>query len=89
MATTTFSSRQFNHESSRAKKIATTDGPVIITDRGSPSHVLMSYDEYQRITGKPRNIVEALAMPGVEDIDVDFEFPRSKEKPQKIDFDFD
>ena len=89
MSTTTFSSRQFNQDSSRAKKIATTDGPVIITDRGSPSHVLLSYDEYQRITGKPRNIIEALAMPGLEDIDDAFEFPRSKEKPRKIDFDFD
>lgn len=73
MVTATFSSREFNQAVNRAKE-ATRNGPVFITDRGEPAHVLLSIDEYRRLTGKPKSIVEALAMPGV-DLD-DFEPPR-------------
>ena len=38
MAVTTISSREFNQDTSRAKKAASS-GPVIITDRGQPAHV--------------------------------------------------
>jgi prevent-host-death family protein len=44
-------SREFNQDTSGAKKAA-NDGPVIITDRGRPAHVLLSIEEYQRFTGK-------------------------------------
>ena len=46
MSVTTISSREFNHDTSGAKK-ATREGPVIITDRGKPAHVLLSIEEYQ------------------------------------------
>lgn len=83
MTITTLSSREFNQDTSRAKK-ATKEGPVFITDRGKPAHVLLSIQEYQRITGRRRNIVEALSMPGLSDIDV--EFPRSRELARPADF---
>jgi len=83
MRITTLSSREFNQDTSRAKKAA-TQGPVFITDRGKPAHVLLSIEEYQRITGKQRSIVDALAMPGLSDIEV--EFPRSRELPRPADF---
>jgi prevent-host-death family protein len=67
---TTLSSREFNQDTSRAKKAA-SEGPVFITDRGKPAHVLLSIEEYQRITGKHRSIVDALAMPGLSDIEFD------------------
>lgn len=70
MAAKSFSSRQFNQDSSGAKKAA-NDGPVFITDRGNPSHVLITMDTYIELTGKASNIVELLAMNG-EEID-DFE----------------
>jgi len=70
MTITTLSSRQLNQDVSRAKKAA-LDGPVIITDRGSPAHVLMTYQDFQRLSGLQRNIVEALSMPGLSDIDFD------------------
>ncbi|MDN5870989.1 MAG: type II toxin-antitoxin system Phd/YefM family antitoxin [Nitrococcus sp.] len=73
MTITTLSSRDFNRDASRAKKAA-TNGPVFITDRGRPSHVLLTIEEYQRITGSQASIVELLAMPGVADIE--FEPPR-------------
>jgi PHD/YefM family antitoxin component YafN of YafNO toxin-antitoxin module len=61
---TTLSSGEFNQDTSRAKK-ATSEGPVFITDRGKPAHVLLSIEEYSRITGKHRNIVNALSIPGL------------------------
>lgn len=84
MTITTLSSRELNQDVSRAKKAA-KNGPVFITDRGNPAHVLLSYEEYQHLTGKRRNIVEALSMPGLSDIEV--EFPRSRERPRPADFD--
>ena len=73
MTITTVSSREFNQDVSKAKREA-MKGPVFITDRGHPAHVLLSIEEYQRITGKEANIVELLAMPSAADID--FEPPK-------------
>lgn len=73
MAITTFSSREFNQDASRAKRAAAS-GPVFITDRGRPAHVLLSIEEYRNLTGQRRNIMDLLAMPEVESIE--FEPPR-------------
>ena len=70
MAITTLTSREFNQDTSRAKK-ASSRGPVFITDRGKPAHVLLSIEEYQRLSGKRRNIVDALSMTGLADIKFD------------------
>ncbi|WP_027793350.1 type II toxin-antitoxin system Phd/YefM family antitoxin [Paraburkholderia acidipaludis] len=74
MTITTLSSRELNQDVNKAKK-ATKDGPVFITDRGKPAHVLLSFEEYQRLTQQRRNIADALAMPGIEDIE--FDLPRA------------
>jgi prevent-host-death family protein len=84
MPITTLSSREFQQNASQAQKAA-QKGPVFITSRGRPAHVLLSIDEYRRITGKRRSIVDALAMPGLADIDV--EFPRSRELSRPAEFD--
>ena len=73
MSITTLSSREFNQDASRAKKAA-KHGPVFITDRGKPAHVLLCIEEYQRITGGHQKIADLLAMPGIED--VEFEIPQ-------------
>lgn len=65
--TATFTSREFNQDVSRAKRDAKA-GPVFITDRGQPSHVLLSYGDYKRMTERRPNIVEALSMQGLSDI---------------------
>ena len=70
MPITTLSSRQFNQDTGQAKKAAET-GPVMITDRGRPAHVLLSIEEYTRLRGKEQSIAEALAMKGGEDIEFD------------------
>ncbi|HEV2397248.1 MAG TPA: type II toxin-antitoxin system Phd/YefM family antitoxin [Candidatus Sulfotelmatobacter sp.] len=68
MGITKLSSRQFNQDTSRAKRAA-KKGPVFITDRGRPSHVLMTAEEYERITKGHKNIAESLAMPEAAEID--------------------
>lgn len=73
MAITTLSSREFNQDAGRAKRAA-SKGPVFITDRGRPAHVLLSIKEYQKITNKRESILDLLAMP--EAAEIEFEFPR-------------
>ena len=73
MAITSISSREFNQDTARAKRAA-RKGPVFITDRGRPAHVLLSIKQYENLTGKQKSIVEMLAMPGIAEID--FEPPR-------------
>lgn len=70
MTFTTLSSRELNQDVTRAKKAAKS-GPVIITDRGKPAHVLLSFEDYQRLTRQRRNIADALAMPDMDDVDFD------------------
>lgn len=67
MTITTISSREFNQDVGKAKRFSQT-GPVIITDRGHPSHVLLTMEEYEKLTGKRESIVDLLAMPEAADI---------------------
>ena len=73
MATTTISSREFNQDAGGAKKAA-DKGPVIITDRGRPAHVLLSFEDYQKLLGAGPSLLEALAQK--EEGDFDFDPPR-------------
>lgn len=63
--------REFNQDVSLAKRFASAE-PVYITDRGTPTHVLMSISAYVRLTGQTETIVDLLAMPDPLDIDPDF-----------------
>lgn len=83
MTITTLSSRQFNQDASKAKKAAKL-GPVFITDRGRPAHVLLTFDEYKNITGRRTKIADLLAMPGIEDVEL--EIPQSHDLAQPADF---
>lgn len=83
MTTTTLTSCEFNHGASEAKRAA-NNGPVFITDRGRPAHVLMSYEDYQRLIKQHRNIADVLAMPAVADIE--FEPPRVTIEHRPVDF---
>jgi len=84
MPITTLSSREFNQDTSRAKKAATA-GPVFITDRGTPAHVLLSIEEYQRLTGGQSSIIDQLGLPpGVEDVEL--QIPRMGDLARAADF---
>jgi PHD/YefM family antitoxin component YafN of YafNO toxin-antitoxin module len=82
MTITTLSSRELNQDVSRAKK-ASRNGPVFITDRGRTAHVLLSFEDYQRLTRQRRNIADALAIPGCAEIE--FEPPRLTIETQAAD----
>lgn len=73
MTTTTLSSREFNQDTGRAKKAA-NNGPVYITDRGRPTHVLLTIEKFESLSGQGRNIVDILAMQ--EGADIEFDPPR-------------
>ena len=77
------SSREFQQNANQAQKAARS-GPVFITNRGRTAHVLLSYEEYQRITGRRRSLVEALSMPGLEDTGLDI--PHTRDLPRPADF---
>lgn len=74
MGATTFTSREFNQDAGRAKKAA-EKGPVFITDRGRPAHVLLSIEEYRRLTGGGMSLLDAIADDS-EGGDFDFDPPR-------------
>lgn len=81
---TQISSREFNQDTSGAKK-ASEKGPVYITDRGRPAHVLLTFDAYEQLIGRSR-VLDLLAEPaGVEDIE--FSAPRSRDvaAPARLD----
>ncbi len=82
MTITTLSSREFNQDASKAKKAAKA-GPVFITDRGRPAHVLLTFGEYKKITGGRTKIADMLAMPGIEEIEL--EIPQLRDLAQAAD----
>ncbi|MBN8473792.1 type II toxin-antitoxin system prevent-host-death family antitoxin [Sulfuritalea sp.] len=82
MTLTTLSSREFNQDASKAKKAAKS-GPVVITDRGRPAHVLLSFEDYKRLTRGRTRIADLLSMTGVEDID--FDAPKAPDLAQAAD----
>jgi prevent-host-death family protein len=68
---TTVSSREFNQDTGRAKRAARR-GPVVITDRGRPSHVLLTFEEYNRLASRGRNVIDLLGAPvGIEDVELE------------------
>ncbi|NJM66711.1 MAG: type II toxin-antitoxin system Phd/YefM family antitoxin [Acaryochloris sp. RU_4_1] len=69
------SSREFNQDVGKAKR-ATEKGPVFITDRGTPAHVLLTVDEYYRLTEAAESVADMLAMP--ESAEIEFNPIRSK-----------
>lgn len=74
MIARTFSSRAFNQDTGGAKKAA-RQGPVFITDRGRPSHVLLTIEAYEALARRPMSLLDALRDDRPE-ADFDFEPPR-------------
>ena len=82
MSITTISSRQFNQDAGMAKKSALS-GPVIITDRGKPAHVLLTFEAYQQITHAKTKIADLLAMPFPDGLE--FDAPSLRDLAQAAD----
>lgn len=81
MRVSTMTSREFNQQVSKAKRVA-NEGPLIITERGKPAYVLMRHEEY--LAGAPRQrAIDALSDPMASDMDVSF--PRMRVKLRSPD----
>lgn len=84
MPTTKLSSRELNQDVSRAKRAARR-GPVIITERGRPAHVLLTFEAYQRLVGTNGSIIDWLGQPaGVENVDLEIPPLRDPARPADL-----
>ena len=72
MSITTFSSWEFSQDTSGAKRAA-SQGPVFITDRGQPAHVLLTFEQYQRLATSSQSIIDLLGMSEA----IEFEPPKA------------
>lgn len=84
MVITTLSSREFNQHASDAKRAA-NNGPVFITDRGRPAHVLLSMDDYRKLTGGQQKIADLLSLRGTDEIEFDAPKLRDLARPAKLE----
>lgn len=83
---TVMTSREFNQRLGQAQKAAQT-APVIITNRGEPALVLMSYQDYQNSMKRKRSTLELLmpSDPDVGEIELELK-PRSRAQRPPVDF---
>ena len=54
--------REFNQDISKAKRFAASE-PVFVTDRGRPTHVLLSIAAYRQLSGERQGILDLIAAP--------------------------
>ena len=71
----TITSREFNQDVSKAKRAA-EKGPVFITDRGTPAHVLLSIEDYHKLINSTKSVADLLSMP--ESAEIEFEPTRDQ-----------
>ena len=74
-------SRELNHDVSAVKRAAAR-GPVVITDHGRPSHVLLTFADYERLTGTDTSLAEAFVIPE----EIEFEPVRPDGSTREIDW---
>lgn len=80
---TTLSIQEFEADA-RAARSAAQAGPVLIADDGVPANVLMTAEEYQRLTGRKISIVDLIALPpGTPDVELDI--PARREPARAAD----
>ncbi|MCE2512345.1 MAG: type II toxin-antitoxin system Phd/YefM family antitoxin [Acidimicrobiia bacterium] len=85
MPVRTMSSREFNQSTGTAKVAALT-GPVFVTDRGRPSHVLLSYDHYRRLTNGTRTLADVMgSTSAASDVELELPVRRSVARPAVLE----
>ena len=88
--TTTVSAREFNQNASAALRLAAEE-PVFITKRGTPTNVILSIEDYQRLVQPQprRSLADALSTMSAEAGEIDFDIDREPSIPnphREIDF---
>lgn len=85
MNITTISSREFNQDLSKAKR-SSLKGPVFITDRGKPAHVLLSMSDYNNMMNHHDSIVDLIGIKNDRFINLpDVKLPNKLFKPVVFD----
>jgi prevent-host-death family protein len=82
---TTITSREFNQRTDAAKRAARS-GPVIVTRRGAPEHVLLTYADFVKMGGS-RGSLGALFKALPDTSGVELPAVRSAEGPRAAEFD--
>lgn len=54
--------REFNQDISKAKRFAASE-PVFVTDRGRPTHVLLSIGAYRNLSGERQSVLDLIGAP--------------------------
>lgn len=83
MSITTMTSREFNQDASRAKRAAES-GPVFITDRGRPAHVLLTAKHYQALAGQQASLADVLGLPAAAGTEFEPPLSRSRHRPADL-----
>jgi prevent-host-death family protein len=78
----TFTSREFNQDTARAKREA-ANGPVFITDRGKPALVLMSISEYEKLVQPSTGLSTLFALYDEEAANIELPIPPRKIEPMR------
>jgi prevent-host-death family protein len=81
MSVVTLSARKLNENLGQAKRLA-SEGPVIVTDRGKPSHVLISFEQYRRLTAPAGTLGDLLA--DEESARVELPLPQRSELAEQV-----
>lgn len=76
------SSREFNQDIGQAKR-KSAHHPLVITERGKPTHVLLSFDEYQSMMSAQPKVTELLKCAD----ETDFEPAKLELQLKPVDFD--
>lgn len=61
--------------------------PQLITNRGQETAVLISYDEYRKLTAKRESLVEFMLNSPLRNSGIDLERPKAFDTREIIDFD--
>jgi prevent-host-death family protein len=81
-------SREFARHTYRAQQEA-EKSPVVITNRGRPAHVLLSYADYQKLAEGRRSALEVLQSLNYPDSAADIELEISlRSKAQRLPVNF-
>ncbi len=78
------SSREVNQDFGGAKRAA-YEGPVIITDRGRASHVLLDIESYRKLKDPKESVIEGLSSD--DTVDLDDYIPHRSVPSRKVIFD--
>jgi PHD/YefM family antitoxin component YafN of YafNO toxin-antitoxin module len=81
------SSRQFNHDVGAAKRAAQIE-PVVITDRGEPAFVLLTFEEFRRLradVGQWRSLADVIRMEADDDIEIEFDPQPLRDLPRPLE----